>query len=203
MRSILAPALAFMATTVTAQNQTGPYAIHIIGKTNSSIDGYVGACHAGAAIEGLCYAAGPAVEGAYEFYYNYSAYSPDTGEVFQPGYIIWNLPYNGNLTESEAMQLQPSAGSNVEVALFQPGSYDGSYVYFDESGKIYLSGGYDDSAFNETRPAIPTSLGNLTNFHLCYQFTGSGYYYHSLSWVTTPPARNPSCQPVDLILESA
>ncbi|KAI8625123.1 hypothetical protein F5Y19DRAFT_451756 [Xylariaceae sp. FL1651] len=201
MRSILAPVMAFMVATVVGQNQTGPYAIHIKGKTDSSIDGYASACHAGAAIEGLCYEAGPAVAGAYEFYYNYSAYSPDTGEVFQPGWIVWNLPYNGNLTESETMLLQPNPGSNVEVALFEPGY--GTYVSFDESGRVYISGGYDDSHFNATPPVSPPSLGNLTNFHLCYQYTGTGYYYHSISWVTTPPARNPSCQPVDLILESA
>jgi hypothetical protein len=39
MLSTLALALGALATTALAQNTTGPFALHITGKTNTSIDG--------------------------------------------------------------------------------------------------------------------------------------------------------------------
>ncbi|ORY65172.1 uncharacterized protein BCR38DRAFT_432060 [Pseudomassariella vexata] len=193
--------LALMAATASAQNQTGPFAVKITGKTNSSIDGYLTTCHAGAAIEALCYGTSDTSSNYNQFYYNYSSYSPDTGEVYQPGYLIWNLPLNdgsGTIQNvSSAVNIQPNWGSNVAAALFQPSYYDATYFSFDSNGTFFLSGGVDDASFNETRPMTPTYLGDLTNFHLCYQYTG-GYYYQSIAWVFTLPPRNPTCQPVNL-----
>ncbi|KAI0123442.1 hypothetical protein BJ170DRAFT_641838 [Xylariales sp. AK1849] len=196
-----------LATAAFATNATGPYVLHVTGKTNSSIDGYVGACHAGAAIEGLCYSDGDVNSSATynQFYYNYSSYNPDTGEVYQPGFITWLLTFSGSDdgldTEPEALVIEPNLSSNVQVALFYPGLDDATYInYYPDNGTLYIDGGPDDSSFNATYPSSTSSLGNLTNFHLCYQYTG-GYYYHSIAWVSTQPPHNPSCQPVDLSLE--
>ncbi|KAI1403292.1 hypothetical protein F4819DRAFT_451554 [Hypoxylon fuscum] len=197
-------ALAALAATATASNSTGPYGLHITGKGDTSIDGYAAACHAGAAIEALCYAAGgsPTAGTVTEFYYNYTAYNSDTGVPSQPGWLTYLLQAgsnNGTIIEPSSMQLNPSSwGSNVFTALIFPGVEDGTSVYYHpENGTIYMAGGYDDSSFNETYPTPIPTLGNLTNFHLCYQFVG-GYYYQSIAWVSTLPPHNPSCQPVDL-----
>ncbi|KAI1139468.1 hypothetical protein F5Y05DRAFT_411657 [Hypoxylon sp. FL0543] len=199
--------LAALVTAAAASNATGPFALHITGKTNTSIDGYAAACHAGAAIEGLCYSSGsdPTVPGSVtQFYYNYTSYNSDTGEPSQPGWLTYLLTAgsnNGTITVPSAVQLIPNFASNVFTALIYPSVEDGTAVYYHpENGTIYLNGGYDDSSFNATYPSPGQTLGNLTNFHLCYQFTG-GYYYQSIAWVSTSPPHNPSCQPVDLSIK--
>ncbi|KAI1084328.1 hypothetical protein F5B20DRAFT_593435 [Whalleya microplaca] len=194
-----------------AQSVTGPFALHIKGKKNS-IDGYAYACHAGAAQEGLCYTASPRpiCDAPYEFYFNYTSSDQETGEPLQPGYLTWLLTATGeNGLESypSALYFSPSWapywGSNVAPALINVGVTAAVALFFHpNNGTLFLYGGYDDTHFNKTRPTEPApSLGNISNFHLCYQYTGF-YYYRSISWVYTLPPQNPSCQPVDLSLES-
>ncbi|KAI4860213.1 hypothetical protein F4820DRAFT_437499 [Hypoxylon rubiginosum] len=195
-------ALAALAATATASNATGPYALRITGKDNADIDGFAAACHAGAGIEGLCYAAGTSLPPSVtEFYYNYTSYDAETGAPLQPGYLTYLLNVgstDGPMVVPCAMQLDlTSWGSNVYTALIFPGLDGGNSLYQSENGTLYMYGGYDDSSFNSTYPTPIPALGNLTNFHLCYQFTG-GYYYRSISWVTTLPPHNPSCEPVQL-----
>ncbi|KAI0131486.1 hypothetical protein F4814DRAFT_406173 [Daldinia grandis] len=192
-----------VVTQAASFNSTGPFALRITSKSNSSINGYAGACHAGAAIEGLCYS--PNTGGsATEFYFNYTSYNPDTGVPSQPGWVTYLLKAGGNngtITVPSSLRFGPSFGSNVYTALIYPGVEDGTSVYFHpNNGTLYMNGGYDDSNFNATYPNPPQSLGNLTNFHLCYQFTG-GYYYQSIAWVSTQPPHNPSCQPVNLSIQ--
>lgn len=171
---------------------------------NVVIAGYVGACHAGAAIEALCYASGPvnSSSNSNQFYFDFGGYDPETGATTQPGWISWLLPYtdsDGNAaTQVSPMQLSPSWSSNVAAGLFQPGETY-TYLGYDDSRKLYISGGYDDSSFNATRPQ-PAPVGPLYNWHLCYQYTG-GYYYQSVAWVSTDPPHNPSCEPIDLTFE--
>lgn len=122
----------------------------------------------------------------------------------QTGLLVWQLPLGGGANGTaeyvpSAMQIQPSWGSNVATPLFYPGLSYETYVSYDEAGALYLQGGVDDSDNNATYPSPPTYLGNLTNWNLCYQFTG-GYYYYSVGWVFTQPPQNPSCQPVDLTM---
>lgn len=170
--------------------------------------GYVGACHAGAAIEGLCFTEGPAdsSDNYNQFWFDYGGYSPDTGEVFQPGWLSWLLPYqdgDGNtLNQTSPLQFTPVWGSNVVAGYFQP-SETYTYVSFgDDDKKLSMYGGYDDSSFNETRPEPVPTLGDLYNWHLCYQYL-NGYYYQSVAWVLTDPPHNPSCAPVNLTLVEA
>ncbi|KAH9898986.1 hypothetical protein F4778DRAFT_741846 [Xylariomycetidae sp. FL2044] len=179
-----------------ASNATGPFAIHIKGKEDTSIDGYVSASHAGAAIEMLTYSTEPLTE----FYFNYSAYNPDTGEVFQPGWISYDLPAQPAIPS--VMGLVVNWGSNVALAQFTPGYTSDTYIYYHpENGSFYLPGGVDDSHFNATFPGVPAYLGNLSNWYLCYQYSLS-YYYRSVAFVIGgEQPRNPSCEPVDLIME--
>ncbi|KAH8664513.1 hypothetical protein BX600DRAFT_550538 [Xylariales sp. PMI_506] len=196
------------ATTALAFNATGPWAIQVTGKEDSSINGYASACHSGAAIEALCYEETLLDLGNEyaDFYYNYTSYDSTTGEVSQPGLITWLLPYNeGNTTsyETEALQIELNYASNVNAALFYPGDETGaSFYYYPDNGTLYIAGGVDDSSFNATEPEIFPSAGALTNFYLCWQYI-DGYYYQSIAWVTSSPPHNPSCEPVNLSLKSA
>jgi hypothetical protein len=175
------------------------YCINIIGHK-----GYGSACHAGAAIEALCYGTAANLSESYnQFYYNYSAYDPTTGEVYQPGLISWLLPYTGEdgpAFEPEALAFELSWASNVYQAIFSPGSNYGSYLSFHpENGTFYISSAIDDSSFNATYPSSEPYLSNLDRFYLCYQ-DYSGYYYQSLAWVATDPPHNPSCEPVNVAM---
>lgn len=130
-----------------------------------------------------------------------------TSEGGSQGLLIWELPLsNENGTTDyvpSAMILSLNYGSNVAVPLFYPGySYSAgtTYVSISDNGTLYLTGGVDDSNNNATYPNPVQYLGDLTNWNLCYQFTG-GYYYYSIAWVFTQPAHNPSCQPVQLTTE--
>ncbi|KAL7624541.1 hypothetical protein AAE478_006108 [Parahypoxylon ruwenzoriense] len=207
MLAQLTAVLAALATTATALNATGPFVLRITGKTDSSINGYAGACHAGAGIEGLCYTPGAApadASSSYSWYYNYTSSDSSTGAPIQPGYLTWLLPLvgeNTTISVPSAMRISSNWGSNVQTALVFPGLEGGTPVYYHAAnGTLYIQGGYDDSSFNSTAPTSPPTLGNLTNFHLCYQYTG-GYYYHSVAWVSTQPPHNPSCRPVDLSMQ--
>lgn len=103
------------------------------------------------------------------------------------------------------MNLYPSYGSNVAVPLFYPGySYTPgtTYVSVSDNGTFFQPGGIDDTSNNATYPDPVKYYGNLTNWHVCYQFSG-GYYYYSLAWVYgIGPPQNPSCQPVQLTMEA-
>ncbi|KAI5864086.1 hypothetical protein GGS23DRAFT_595737 [Durotheca rogersii] len=197
------PATILAATVATvAADVTGPFALQIIGKEDASIDGYAGACHAGAGIEALCYADGPVDGNSFEWYFNTTS-SSSSG---QPGYLTWILPLGGDQAGTgvpSAVQLSGGGwGTNVVPAMVYPGLQGGTNFYYSaDNGTVYLPGGYDDSAFNDTRPAPPPYLGDLTRFYLCYQYTG-GYYYRSIAWVAVPPPRNPSCVPVDLRVQT-
>lgn len=164
---------------------------------------YGGACHAGAAIEALCVTA--TADGEYnQFYYNYSAYDSNTGEVYQPGLVTWLLPYTGPdgalAYESEALAFEINFASNVFQGIFSPGVGTGSFLsFYPENGTLYVASAVDDSSFNATTPSPTPYLSDLSRFYLCYQ-SYSGYYYQSIAWVASDPPHNPSCEPVDLSL---
>ncbi|KAK7967527.1 uncharacterized protein PG986_001804 [Apiospora aurea] len=206
---------AFATGAVLAVNQTGPYHIHITGKTDKSIDGYAASYHAGAAIEALVYVSGPANGTSQEYYYDYQSYNPETGEVFQPGYIVWQLPLsgvNGTTYVPEALTIESRGNwaSNVAPAMFYPGTDGGAAVrFYDDEGagaganhSVYLTG-RDDSGYTDQRPEQgPGPLVDATNWHLCYQYVGGGgYWYQTVSWVFALPPSNPTCLPVNLALE--
>ncbi|KAF2970795.1 hypothetical protein GQX73_g2745 [Xylaria multiplex] len=199
-----AAALATQAAAII--NVIGPFALRITGKTDSGIDGYAWACHAGAATEGLCYTAGSgAVAGpVYEFYYNYTY----DGTYTYPGSISYVFSYEGEggtaVRVPSFLRLEPNWGSNVASALIPPGTSYGTPISLDfDTGFFYIGYLADDTHWNSTAP-VAEPPKNVSNFHICYQWTG-GYWYRSLAWVlgyegATP--QNPSCQPINLGIES-
>ncbi|TGJ79812.1 hypothetical protein E0Z10_g8961 [Xylaria hypoxylon] len=206
----ISPGVAVAAALVTHAaadiNVIGPFALRITGKTDSGIDGYAWACHAGAATEGLCYTAGSgAVAGpVYEFYYNYTYDDTYT----YPGSISYVFSYEGDggvpVKVPSFLHLYPNWASNVALALIPPGTDDGTPLSLDfDSSFFYIALQHDDTHWNSTAP-VAEAPRNVSNFHVCYQWTG-GYWYQSLAWVSgyegaTP--QNPSCQSVNLGVES-
>ncbi|KAI3320832.1 hypothetical protein HD806DRAFT_537895 [Xylariaceae sp. AK1471] len=181
-------------TVATGSNVTGPFLLRITGKTNSSIDAYAKACHAGAGQEGLCYDEQvPADNYFYQFFYNYTL---DESNI-KTGYIIFIL----FSTEEEevipsAMRLEETPGSNVNLAFIPIGFDNPNTFSLGDDGNFYVAGLMDDRNWNETKPEFGGNR-DLANFHLCWQWAGL-YWYYSVAWVTTLPPQNPSCQPVNL-----
>ncbi|KAI0841659.1 hypothetical protein F5Y06DRAFT_260051 [Hypoxylon sp. FL0890] len=196
--------LGIAASAVSAQdaNQTGPFYLHITGKENKSIDGYAGSCHAGAAIEGLCYSAGalPSSSTSFQYYFNYTGYTVvDGAEV---GQVWWKLPYtdsNGNTAYApQTMGLYyPLPISNVAAPMF--GISDVSLsVGFDKDGKLFTWTYYDDATFVPGTSPNPSSEGKAYyHWYVCWQYF-TGYYYQSVGWSTTEPPHNPTCEAVDI-----
>lgn len=206
MRSTIAAgaiAAACMSGNVVAQNitQTGPFYLKITSSTNETINGqYLGACHAGAAIEGLCLDTKAQSGSNYNFFYlnqtDYGAGLPPTGT------LVWNLPYtgpDGPAIASQSLSFNTgNLGSNVIVPLF---GLDSNYPYigFDDSSKAYVQA-FDDSTLVDGQYPNASSTVDFYNWYACYAQTG-GYFYYSLAWVTSGEPHNPTCQSVSVVRE--
>ncbi|KAI2626419.1 hypothetical protein GGR54DRAFT_636990 [Hypoxylon sp. NC1633] len=188
----------FAATAVSAQyNQTGPFTLHVAGE---GIDGYLTACHAGAAIEGLCYSAGSPPEGsAYsQYYFNYTGYNTIGSD--EVGLVFWKLPYNdqnGNPAfQEQSLGLYYIPNSNVAAAMFGFGT--SSLYGFDADGKLFGYNYYDDSTFTPEVNPVPTGDGTAYyQWYVCWQYF-TGYYYQSVGWVTGGAPHNPTCEAVTI-----
>lgn len=186
------------ASTVTAQNynQTAGFTLTLSGSSDPTVNGQVlGACHSGAAIEGLCLS-GTAATGSYNtFYLNYTQYNDVDGQPTGP--LVWNLQANsenGIITESEPLTFLYQPGSNVAVPLFYPDEPN-VFLGFDSSNNMFVVSSYDDSTFTSTSYPIVTGPTALYQWFACYTYV-EGYYYHSLAWVTAGPPHNPTCEAV-------
>ena len=194
---------AVMARTTVAQTvtQSPPFSLKITSSTNATLDGqYLVACHAGAAIEGLCLGgtASASGEGTFYFYFNQTDYGSGPSPT---GTLVWNLPYtgpDGPATESEPLIFQISnLGSNVVVPLFQPGYPTAPDLGFDSDSKMYISA-WDDSTLVSGQWPTTTTTIQLYNWYICYAETG-GYFYNSLAWVLSGEPHNPTCQSVGVV----
>ncbi|KAK8068342.1 hypothetical protein PG996_007454 [Apiospora saccharicola] len=200
--SLAASLLAFASAgyAQTPQNQTGPFFLHITGIENKTIDGYGGACHAGAAIEGLCFDNGPVPTGSNvnyaSFYFNYTGNQEvDGAEV---GFLSWNLPLAGGPVSvvPSPMSFTFVPTSNVAQPMFGTSNV-GQSVGFDKDGKLFVYGLLDDSTFQPgTRPVASPPKAYYSWFACWQSFTG--YYYPSIGWATTLPPHNPTCQAVEI-----
>lgn len=161
--------------------------------------GYASACHAGAAIEGLCLGPEtPPDSYVYEYYFNTSSYTT-VGES-EVGTIAWKLPYtdqDGNpAVVDQVLGLQYQINSNVAAPMFGWSTYN--LWGFDADGKLFGYTYYDDSTFTPGTNPVPSGEG-VANYqwYVCWQYF-TGYYYQSLGWATTSPPHNPTCEAVDV-----
>jgi hypothetical protein len=199
--SAIASLLAVAATGALAQapdNQTAPFALRL-QSGNTTLDGaYLYACHAGAAIEGLC-AGGKegSITISSTFYLNTTITQLNGWDV---GSLVWNLPItNGDGTSrnvSSPAQFSFPINSNVAVPLFQP-SYGNYQFGFDVDEKLFVYTVWDDSktVYGQWLQAEPTAVYHWV---VCFQLTG-GYWYTSLGWVTAGEPHNPTCEAVNVV----
>jgi len=189
--SILSLVLALGASQVVAQytNQSAPFNL-ILCSSNATLNGaLLGACHEGAAIEGLCPSIGGNASASYNlFTFNYtSKQTPDP--IFGiTGLLTWELR-GGNFNLSSPMSISTSLTSNVAVPLFTPGSQFTS-IGFDNDNMLFIPQYYDDTV-------VPPKFGSkpLQRWYACT--TQDTYLYTTLAWVIgTQSPENPSCQKV-------
>ncbi|RWA11129.1 hypothetical protein EKO27_g3957 [Xylaria grammica] len=186
---------------VTELYQEGPFALRVKGQaSNSSIDGYLSWYN----LEGLpaptfiSYTAGsyPIVDPKYEWYFNYTGFVQYRGN--EVGILLANpgantttpSPYHG-----QVINLEYQTNSNVAIALLGSGGY--MDIGFDGDEKAFNAGQFDDSTYVPGED--PEYSEDLAYYHwaICWQF--SGKYKPTLSWVTSGPAHNPTCELVDLL----
>ncbi|KAI1213099.1 uncharacterized protein F4807DRAFT_311314 [Annulohypoxylon truncatum] len=197
--------LGLAASAASAQNQTGPFYLQIVGQKNSSIMGYGNSCHTGAGMEGLCYGPGQVPESivaSFEYYFNYTGNT--VVDDAQVGQVIWKLPYtdsNGNTAlEPQTLGLQFTTDSNVASTNFGLGECSSDLnVGFDADGKLFAWNYIDDSTFTPGTNPVPSGVGKAYyQWYVCYIYY-TGYYYQAIGWSATSPPHNPTCQPVDII----
>ncbi|KAI0426422.1 hypothetical protein F5Y09DRAFT_318998 [Xylaria sp. FL1042] len=191
------------ATAVSAQDtQSGPFLLHVKGvNPNSTIDGYGGSCHAGAAISGLCYSVLSSIAdptNTYRYYFNYTGFT--TVDDDQVGTLVWNQPYtdqDGNTAyESQSMGLVYQPTSNVAAPLFGY-SNGGFLIGFDSEDGVFGYNYYDDSKF--VAGQFPTDYTPKAYYQwaVCWQYF-TGYFYQSVAWVQVGAPHNPTCEPVEI-----
>ncbi|KAH8748346.1 hypothetical protein BGZ57DRAFT_915978 [Hyaloscypha finlandica] len=191
--SILSLVLVLGAFQVVAQytNQSAPFNL-VLCSSNATLNGaLLGACHEGAAIEGLCPSIGGNASASYnQFNFNYtSKQTPDP--VFGiTGLLTWELR-GGNFNLSSPMSISTSLTSNVAVPLFTPGTQF-TLIGFDNDNMLFIPQYYDDTV-------VPPKFGSklLQRWYACT--TQDTYLYTTLAWVIgTQPPENPSCQKVEV-----
>lgn len=160
---MLSALVALTVSLVSAQdfNTSDPFVLKVTGSTANVTGQYLGACHAGAAIEQLC------LSGTDVLTDNYGTFtlnvSTRAGGDYETGPLVWELPL-GSINVSEGLQLSQTLYSNLAIPLFEPStSYD--YVGFDEDDKLFIySGIYDESTF--VPGVYPTAVAQVPLYHV-------------------------------------
>lgn len=195
MRSSLI-AVTVLAAISSAQflNQTAPFNLVLLS-SNETINGTaLGACHEGAAIEGLC--TGTSSVGS-PFKLNYTDTQTVDPAIGLIGYLIFELPVGGlpNGILSSPMELSTNPISNVAVPLFTPAEY-GQQVSIDSEGKLNIPGGLDDTTGLYSGPTYANK--NYARWQVCNTY--AGYLYNTLAWTFgNGVPENPSCQAVEVV----
>jgi hypothetical protein len=223
MRSSIFLTLASTLITVLAQNISETSVVDqsanfnlVIQSKNKTLDGkFLGACHDGAAFEGLCAVGGVDSHNNYvSFQFNTTRYIctetnstgtftiPCTGDPVDPalqtGLITWWLPFNDNQRVSQAFFLEYVPWSNVAMTQIEFGPYEGSgtYVAFDKKGLLNILQ-YQDDRLEPGNEYLPKPRP-LYNWYICNTYW-SGYSYVTLTWVLGGGApQNPTCQKVNI-----
>ncbi|KAF3034800.1 hypothetical protein E8E12_004639 [Didymella heteroderae] len=173
----------------------------VVRSSNSTYNGTaLGACHQGAAIEGLCVTDQTVQDppSSYTtFYHNVSsARNEAAGATGIDGLISWTLRAGGNFTVPSAMFLALDSTSNVANPTFYPGTDKSTLVAFEEDGCLYIQADRDDTV---SPPTYFNPSRKVKNWHVC--LTRYSYTYTTLSWKVglTGTPQNPSCQKVDVV----
>lgn len=218
MRLISPLTLALSAlTTSSAQStttQTGPFTLDIVSDDPALSGGRLSSCHAGAAIEGLCFGkptAGAPPSSSSTYWLNTTYYQGST-EPNPGGSLIWNLPLGGDTPSNVSSALSiglSSVTSNVIVPLFYPGNDTQSpRIAFEQGpvkgGKVGITGYFYNEA--QFKPGVHPgsepgtgegSSGLRFQWAVCWAITG-GYYYQVLAWITAGVPSNPTCAAVNV-----
>ncbi|KAI0509575.1 hypothetical protein F5B22DRAFT_657961 [Xylaria bambusicola] len=191
--SLIAGATSAMAIIV----GVGPAPLHIVGKNDSSIDGYARPCHIDADDVALCYAEKADDKSLNQFYFNYSI---DATNGVRIGAVTLNL----NVTTANDTKSYPSflifrsgPGTNMQLVHIPAGGSLFEIMSAKDNGVIYISGQRDDRNWNETQPYKFVGDFDVDRFFLCWQWIGY-YWRQSIAWASSLPPQNPSCKPVDL-----
>ncbi|KAI0185294.1 hypothetical protein EV127DRAFT_473555 [Xylaria flabelliformis] len=185
----------------------GPYALHVKGQSNSSIEGYLYAVHEfptdtdpDVGVSVLHYdpiSAPMADNSSYRFYLNSSV--DDDSSL---GFVVTDITAGknaSNLYRGKAMFWTYFADTNV--ALLELGSganpYNVQFIGFGKDGKAFVYSQHDDSKAVVGKPASETSVNLYNGWAICWltRYTISGF---TLSWVTSGKPHNPTCELVDL-----
>jgi hypothetical protein len=222
MKSLLSALFALTLSVVSAQeyNTSAPFTLKL-ESDNADINGqYLGACHAGAALEQLCLSG---TDGTPVNYNTFTLNVTSSSTGFETGPLVWNLQ-GDSFNVSSGLAFIQNLHSNVAVPWFTP-SPSNDYVGFDADNKLFIySATYDESAFvageyPAGQPTVPTyqvsvalspwpgcfvlvclwdHMADLVLFqwYACYTYTG--YYYHALAWATSGKPINPTCEAVNV-----
>ncbi|KUI60517.1 hypothetical protein VP1G_07755 [Cytospora mali] len=174
-------------------NTSAPFVLKLDSSNDTIAGQYLGACHAGAAIEELCLSGTEVLANDYgTFTLNVSSSS----ETYETGPLVWNLQ-TSSVNVSSGLSFLQDLYSNIALPLFEP-STTNDYVGFDEDDKLFVySGYYNESTF------VPGVFPNTTNpvplyhWYACYMYN-LGYYYNALAWVTYGEPANPTCTAVNV-----
>ncbi|KAI3318356.1 hypothetical protein HD806DRAFT_314142 [Xylariaceae sp. AK1471] len=184
----------------------GPYALHVKGQCNSSIDGYLYAVQEfptdtdpDSGVSVLHYApvsAPVAGNSSYRFYFNTSI-DDDSGLGFVVTDITAGNP--SNVYRGKAMFWTYFPETNVALLELGAGAdpYNVKFIGFGQDGKGFVYSQHDDSKAVAGKPASETSVNLYNGWAICWQtrYTVSGF---TLSWVTYWKPHNPTCELVAL-----
>ncbi|KAK3675997.1 hypothetical protein LTR78_004189 [Recurvomyces mirabilis] len=189
MLTLLASLL--FTTLATAQyNQSAPFYLQLLSKNHTLNGTILGACHEGAAIEGLC-AFGTLLPNATatltyaSFQFNTSSFAQPADVYGTPGYLTYDL-MGSNFNLSEPLSLSVNPTSNVAGLLFEP-SYASLEVAFDKHNLMNIQSTSDDSV-------SPIAYVNKAYYRWYVCTTNLGYTYQTLAWVVGKgKPQNPTC----------
>ncbi|PSR90404.1 hypothetical protein BD289DRAFT_481747 [Coniella lustricola] len=185
----------------TAQDYTSsePFTLQL-SSSYSDVDGsFLGACHAGAAIEELCVTGTDGTPAEYNTFAlnTSSADASDSDLIYDTGILVWTLPAS-NINVSEGLIFPANLATNVVAPLFEPGSNGADVVGFDDDNLLFIYSNYvDDKNFTAGVYPAPVEPYPLYQWYACYTYYGA-YYYQTLAWVTGGEPNNPTCEAVNV-----
>ncbi|KAJ4348619.1 uncharacterized protein N0V89_009997 [Didymosphaeria variabile] len=202
MKSIFV--LAILASGALAQFDQSSKPFRLFLKSdNATLDGQtLGACHQGAAIEGLCPSGNTHANNStsYDTFYQQTQAEPTVpgadGDPYGP--IVWNLTVNGGDIVPSYLQFSYDFLSDVSNPTFFPGNESYTSVSFTSAGCMYLARYLDDTVTPPQRLDTPQKV---ENWYIC--LTRWSYLYYTLNWkigVEGVP-QNPTCQKVTVYRE--